>query len=110
MSGEHPREAFHPLGEGLLVNMDGSCYSGQMIARKDGSFPEPARHGLGLQLFSDGSFYAGEYSQDKAEGQGFFCSSEGSMYYGAFKDDIRHGFGQEYCTTGVCYVGEFKQG
>ena len=84
---------------------DGSSYSGQLRGNSDDNFIQPIKHGLGLNLFSDGSFYVGEFDKDRAEGQGFYCSADGSIYNRAFKSDVRDGYGEEYSTDGQSYAG-----
>lgn len=45
------------------------------------------RQGFGIQKWSDGAVYMGEWVDNKAEGKGVFWHAEGDVYVGEFKAD-----------------------
>ena len=99
-----------PFGEGVVINSDGSAYSGQFINMPGSSLDDPVKHGQGINFMSDGSFYVGEYVHNQSDGQGMFYFADGSLYKGGFKDNKQHGFGEERRNTGTIYKGGFKNG
>ena len=54
------------------------------------------RHGYGIQYWTDGAHYEGQWSYNKAEGQGTFWHAEGDVYKGEFKNGKKHGWFKYY--------------
>ena len=44
------------------------------------------QHGNGIQTFSSGNHYEGEWKDDKMDGHGMFNGVDGHRYGGGFKD------------------------
>ena len=100
----------------------GSIYEGEWELNK--------KHGKGIQQYSDGSVFEGEFrnnlpriflspfpfSKSKsliywdvfAEGQGELLNTQGDRYVGEFGNGKRHGQGEMSWTNGDRYVGEWK--
>lgn len=57
---------------------------------------EPVRHGVGKMIFTDGSYYEGQWMNDKRNGQGIFHFSSGNVYQGYFVNDKKEGYGEFY--------------
>jgi hypothetical protein len=66
------------------------------------------RHGYGIQQWTDGAHYEGEWKFNKADGKGTFWHTEGDIYTGSFKNDMANGFGEYSHLNGSKYIGEFK--
>lgn len=45
------------------------------------------RCGYGVQIWTDGAVYEGNWVENKAEGNGTFWHAEGDIYIGEFKAD-----------------------
>ena len=45
------------------------------------------RCGYGVQIWTDGAVYEGNWVENKAEGKGTFWHAEGDIYIGEFKAD-----------------------
>ena len=57
---------------------------------------QPLRHGIGQMTFNDGSFYDGQWMNDKRNGQGIFYFSSGNVYQGFFVNNKKEGYGEFY--------------
>lgn len=78
--------------------------------------------GIGLYLFGDGSFYAGQFTDYEFTGLGMFVVQsdeiiisncpDGFAYVGNFKKGVKHGkYGVVYNKYGkIIYKGEFRDG
>ena len=84
---------------------NGSKYRGQMTHRINGQPQE--RQGFGIQRWSDGAVYLGEWVDNKAEGKGVFWHAEGDVYVGEFKGDQANGFGIYTHINGSRYEGQW---
>lgn len=70
--------------------------------------PTIVRHGYGVQYWTDGAHYEGQWTFNKAEGQGTFWHAEGDVYRGEFKNDMANGYGDYTHINGSKYKGEFR--
>jgi hypothetical protein len=52
--------------------------------RRSEEVPAIVRHGYGVQYWTDGAHYEGQWKYNKAEGQGIFWHAEGDIYHGEF--------------------------
>jgi hypothetical protein len=83
-------------GDGILLFSDGSCYRGQ--------FKEGEMHGQGVLIQSDVTKYEGSFSKNKRDGKGkIVFGKSGSFYIGDWKQNRRHGEGQfeSFCNSRV---------
>jgi hypothetical protein len=100
-----------------------STYTGQMV--------ENLKWGIGLEEFTSGFKYYGEYEKDQPNGIGLLIISDSQYYKGTFKDgqfhgkgefhnendyyigewfkDMKHGYGEELCQKSL-YKGWFNTG
>ncbi|KAJ6335651.1 hypothetical protein OIU78_012300 [Salix suchowensis] len=76
----------------------------------------------GVEFYSNGDFYEGEFHKGKCNGSGvynFFVNGryegdwvdgryDGDSYAGEWFNGQSHGVGVQTCADGSCYVGEFK--
>jgi len=68
-------------------------------------------HGLGRIKHSDGDSYCGEWRHGRAHGCGVYRFQEGAACYeGQFRCDQREGLGVESWVDGSCFAGGFRQG
>lgn len=51
-------------------------------AHYEGQWKGDARHGFGVQVWSDGSMYQGLWEEDKANGRGRLIHADGDVYEG----------------------------
>jgi hypothetical protein len=47
----------------------------------------------GVNKYSDGDVYEGQFQNNKKNGYGVYKYSSGNIYEGEMKDDKKHGFG-----------------
>ncbi|KAH0853800.1 hypothetical protein HID58_092873 [Brassica napus] len=66
--------------------------------------------GYGIESWSKGSKYKGQYKQGTRHGYGVYWFYTGDSYSGEWFNGQSHGFGVQTCADGSSYVGEFKFG
>ena len=66
------------------------------------------RDGQGVNIWSDGSRYNGEWKNDLRHGKGIMIRSDGDKYEGEWKDDKRNGRGTCIYSNGDKYDGEWE--
>ncbi|MFT7809312.1 ankyrin repeat and MYND domain-containing protein 1 [Arapaima gigas] len=65
------------------------------------------KHGRGVQKWSDGSRYQGQFANNLKEGTGVYTWPNGEVYQGSFYKDSRHGEGVYCWPGGSRFVGKF---
>ena len=66
------------------------------------------KHGRGIQIWPDGSYYKGYWENNKAEGKGEFFHSTGDFYDGDWHNNKRDGKGVYHSKNGMEYIGKWK--
>ena len=66
------------------------------------------KHGRGIQIWPDGSYYKGYWENNKAEGKGEFKHSSGNVYIGYWDNNKRHGKGVYHSRKGMEYNGFWR--
>ena len=66
------------------------------------------KHGRGIQIWPDGSYYMGYWDNNKAEGKGEFVHSTGDVYEGNWHNNKREGKGVYHSKQGMEYNGDWK--
>jgi hypothetical protein len=66
------------------------------------------KHGRGIQIWPDGSYYKGYWENNKAEGKGEFKHSSGNVYIGYWRNNKRHGKGFYHSRKGMEYNGYWR--
>ena len=66
------------------------------------------KHGRGIQIWPDGSYYKGYWENNKAEGKGEFKHSSGNVYIGYWHNNKRHGKGVYHSRKGMEYNGFWR--
>ena len=66
------------------------------------------KHGRGIQIWPDGSYYKGYWENNKAEGKGQFIHSTGDIYIGNWHNNKRYGKGVYLSKFGMQYDGYWK--
>ena len=61
-----------------------------------------------IGTWANGDKYVGEFTDDKANGQGTITYPNGDKYVGEWRDDKMHGQGTYTYASGIKYVGEFR--
>ena len=82
--------------------------SNKMSTTEDQENMQEFRHGYGIQYWTDGAHYEGQWYFNKADGQGTFWHAEGDVYRGEFKNDMANGYGEYTHINGSKYKGEFR--
>jgi len=62
----------------------------------------------GIDNFSSGNKYVGEFQKNQRHGQGIFTYSNGDQYVGEFKHNVKDGLGTFTWSNGSQYVGEWE--
>ncbi len=88
-----------------ILKIEGKTYYGELDGRERTS-PE----GLGVWIYSDGSYFKGEWRGGKRQGKGIFHRANGEEYRGDFKDDYMNGSGSYYWPNGNWYKGDVLNG
>ena len=65
------------------------------------------KHGRGIQMWPDGSYYKGYWENNKAEGKGEFKHFSGDIYIGNWHNNKRHGKGVYHSKKGMEYNGHW---
>lgn len=76
------------------------------IGQKKTSNDQELRDGFGLQLFPNGSFYVGEWLDDKAHGKGQLVLKDGTFYEGVYQRNCIVN-GRLYYFNGAIFEGTF---
>lgn len=96
--------AFNPDMNGYYENVksdNGDIYTGDFVA---GLYD-----GKGKCTYSDGSYYEGEWSNDKENGKGIYVSAAGWTYAGDWKDGLKHGKGKLTYSDTSYYDGDWYE-
>eukprot|EP00929_Paragymnodinium_shiwhaense_P001155 TRINITY_DN101383_c0_g1_i1.p1 TRINITY_DN101383_c0_g1~~TRINITY_DN101383_c0_g1_i1.p1 ORF type:complete len:490 (+),score=114.48 TRINITY_DN101383_c0_g1_i1:110-1579(+) len=72
-----------------------------------GEWKDCQRHGVGLQIWQDGTTYIGQWKKGRACGKGRIRHKDGGIYIGEWVNGRAHGRGV-YSTIEANYAGEFK--
>ncbi len=62
---------------------------------------------IGVEIWTNGEKYEGEWKGNKWHGYGKLTDSDGSFYIGAVKDGYRHGSGMKMYADGSVYKGDW---
>ena len=82
--------------------------TGMCVFRKTNSSDKQS--GEGIEVWSDGSYYIGVFSEGIKDGSGFYFWTDGSRYEGDWLADEMSGNGTFQWADGRAYVGAFKNG
>ncbi|CAN7065388.1 unnamed protein product [Brassica oleracea var. botrytis] len=78
--------------------------------RYEGDWVNGRYDGYGIESWSKGSKFKGQYKQGLRHGYGVYWFYTGDSYSGEWFNGQSHGFGVQTCADGSSYVGEFKFG
>lgn len=68
------------------------------------------QNGKGIEVWSDGSYYHGEFREGVKEGEGVYFWADGSKYTGAWQNDEMSGQGTFQWADGRYFEGKFQNG
>ncbi|CAK9063217.1 Thymus-specific serine protease (Serine protease 16), partial [Durusdinium trenchii] len=75
----------------------------------DGEWLEGNRHGVGKQIWPDGTEYLGQWRMGRAHGLGHIKHSDGDSYSGEWFNGRAHGLGiYRFQDGAACYEGQFR--
>lgn len=74
-----------------------------------GEFSENKKHGKGVYHHGSGDVYVGQFFKDAKHGKGKFFFAKGDIYDGEYKDDKINGTGVYLWDGGDKYEGEFVE-
>ncbi|KAH0876125.1 hypothetical protein HID58_073487 [Brassica napus] len=72
-----------------------------------GQYKQGLRHGYGVYWFYTGDSYSGEWFNGQSHGSGVQTCADGSSYVGEFKFGVKHGLGSYQFRNGDRYAGEY---
>jgi len=75
----------------------------------DGVYESGIKKGPGKLLCPDGSFYEGQFDEDKLNNLGVHIDRLGNHYEGFFKLGIKSGIGRFFFSDGKVYKGNFDK-
>uniref|UniRef100_A0A7S3DLJ3 Uncharacterized protein n=1 Tax=Palpitomonas bilix TaxID=652834 RepID=A0A7S3DLJ3_9EUKA len=81
---------------------DGVVYHGES---SDGKSPD----GYGHVVYSDDSWYAGQFADGVRNGVGVFHFASGAVYAGEYEKDAKHGLGVYTTSDGVKHIAKFEE-
>lgn len=73
-----------------------------------GNFDDGQKEGRGVYFWADGSKYTGNWSRDEMSGQGCFEWADGRYFMGEFKSGVMHGEGNYVWQDGRSYKGRYE--
>ena len=89
----------------------------EYYGREDGADPEASQmstmdkqHGEGIEVWSDGSYYLGNFEDGMKQGWGIYFWADGSKYTGNWSRDEMSGNGVFEWADGRYFEGQFKNG
>eukprot|EP00347_Sterkiella_histriomuscorum_P017342 403349752 len=73
-----------------------------------GQWLNGVKHGYGILIMKDGTYYEGEFNQGEINGKGERRYTDGSIYKGEFRQGEKDGYGElQYIKTGEWYKGNW---
>ena len=99
--------------EGYAINSiaDGfGCHTEVDGTRSIGQWKNGGLIGKGFMYSPCGSYYYGDYINNKGEGKGEYKYDDGGIYIGEFKEGKRSGYGKYTYADGTIYKGYWKDG
>ena len=90
-----------------VENFNDSADMGQQPRVSENSLTNIVRHGYGIQVWTDGAHYEGQWVCDVKEGKGTMTYVNGEKYEGEWKNDKAHGKGTLTYVRGDKYVGDW---
>ena len=69
------------------------------------SSAQDKQNGKGIEVWSDGSYYYGNFSSGVKEGEGIYFWADGSKYTGTWSNDEMSGFGTFQWADGRYFQG-----
>jgi len=76
--------------------------------RYSGQFSKNVFNGAAVMVWPDGHSYTGQYENNQKSGEGIFIWPDGRIYDGQWCDGVRHGHGNY--TAVESYVGQYAKG
>ena len=90
-------------GPGTFVWPNKSVFNGEYL--------DDNANGFGVMNHKGGSYYEGEWRDNKAHGKGkYVFENESSVYIGDFSQDLKEGKGIQTYKDGSSYEGDFSKG
>ena len=87
----------------IILLDDGTSYLGEWNPKTN------ERHGRGIAVFKEKSFYEGQWKLGKQNGNGRLIHANGDFYKGDWLDGKAHGRGIYTHADGAEYVGDWKE-
>lgn len=66
------------------------------------------RHGVGICTWADGSYYRGDWTQNRRHGKGCYLMFDGTKYEGSWVNDVKHGSGRLTYPDGETICGTWQ--
>jgi hypothetical protein len=95
----------------VFLRDDGLRYEGQWTTDQSPANSSDGMTGLGRGVFSDTSFYEGQWQSGFPHGYGVFSAENGSRFAGQWKEEQLHGLAvYSNRVRGKYYEGEYADG
>ncbi len=111
-------------GTGVLVTENGTLFRGDFVEGRQAGLGEMVNgkshkagvmagakiDGFGVERYTSGVRYEGEFKADKLDGKAVVTTLDGARYEGGFKAGLRSGRGTLTTSDGYFYDGDFVDG
>ena len=72
-----------------------------------GEYKKQNKNGIGIYMWKDGSRYEGEFKNNMFDGYGIYFYNKNKIYLGQWKSNKKHGYG-EFILEDKLYVGDYN--
>ena len=110
VQGAWAQSKLPPCPGHYAANKWSNCFGAHMTntgARYAGEWVNDKFEGQGTYVYREGAKYTGEFRNNRRNGKGTFTYRDGATYVGEYKDDMRSGRGTFTFPNGAKYVGEY---
>ena len=104
-----PWQEYYCKGNILNGHWHGQCEFSLPIGKYTGRVHNGLKHGHGVLLNPDGTWYDGQWQVDRRHGHGKHSETSNVVYDGQWQNDVHHGIGKMTTETGS-YEGSFVNG
>jgi len=107
--GDYPNS--HVEGHWALDKPDGHVkvfYKDSIVITYEGNAKQGRREGLGTMIWTNGSEYTGQFTDNKVHGDGCYLFPNGDKYEGEFSEHKITGYGKLTKSNGETFEGKYQ--